>query len=267
MNQGVKLLAFLVGAAPLPAQVAGDSLLHHGVQLTLPAGALPESRTLWIHLPPGYQTGTDRYDVLYVLDANALFPLAASVGDYLSMMGRIPGQIVVGITSLSPADRARNFTPVVDESRRDRFPTAGGADRFIKFLEDDVFPVIEQKYRVTSRRRIAGHSLAGLFVLHTLAVRPELFAGYIAISPSLGWAQGHTLREMETLLARPVQSRFVFASIGNEPGDYSTSLARLETILQDAPGDWRWKIARYPNEDHVTTVPPALHEALRAAFE
>jgi uncharacterized protein len=261
---GLPILAIVTGEV-FAQQPAGDSVLVLGEEWKLPAGALPEERTVWVHLPPGYHAASERYDVLYVLDAHALFPLAASSADYLSILGRMSPLIVVGVTSLSPGDRARNFTPVIDESRRDRFPNAGGADRFLRFVERELIPAVDARYRTSSRRLLAGHSLAGLFVLHALAARPLLFQDYVAISPSLGWANGYTFEQLEAHVARAAAPRFLFVSIGHEPGRLTEWIDRLETVLQAAPRGWRSRIARFPGEDHVTTVAPALHAALRAA--
>lgn len=260
------ILALII-AFPLSAQtVPADSVLALGVQWKLPARTLPEERTVWVHFPPGYDSARS-HEVLYVLDAHGLFPIASGISDYLSLMGRISPTIVVGVTSLSPADRARNFTPIVDESRRERFPSAGQADRFLRFLETELIPAVERRYRTSARRTLAGHSLAGLFVLHALVSRPELFDGYVAISPTLSWAGGHTLQQLQEFFDGAPAGRFLFASVGNEPGAYTESLNRLESILQGAPTAWKWRVDRFLMEDHVTTVAPALHSALRAAHD
>ncbi len=56
---------------------------------TLKSEALGEERTVMIHLPPGYEAGTQRYPVLYLTDAEAQFGHTASTADFLAVQGRI----------------------------------------------------------------------------------------------------------------------------------------------------------------------------------
>lgn len=223
-----------------------------------------EERDILVYLPMGYAEQPERrYDVLYVLDGGAIGPLAAGIGRYLALGGSIPPLLVVGVVSKNSPDRFRNFTPVIDPQQSARFPTAGGADAFLRFLGDELVPTIEQRYRVTGRRYLVGHSLGGLFALHTLASRPSLFRGYLAFSPSTAWADGAVLRELVTRFADPpADSIFLFVTAAS-----GEDMPATEDVLRTrTPAVIRWRFARYQQDDHFTTVPPALHDGLRALF-
>src|SRR6266496_5100056 len=58
---------------------------------------LKESRSLLISKPTGYDSGTDRYPVLYLLDGETHFQYTAAIVDFLAANDRIPQMLVVGI--------------------------------------------------------------------------------------------------------------------------------------------------------------------------
>jgi uncharacterized protein len=72
-------------------------------------------------------------------------------------------------------------------------------------------PEIEKHYRTAHYRIFSGHSFGGLFAIHALVARPDLFEAYIAVSPSLQWAEGHTLHDAHHEL-----NKTMFFSLGNE---------------------------------------------------
>ena len=57
-------------------------------------------------------------------------------------------------------------------------------DRTRRYTE--LIPKIEGQYRTQPFRIFAGHSLGGLFAVHTMLTRPDLFNAYIAVSPIPG---------------------------------------------------------------------------------
>lgn len=65
---------------------------------------------------------------------------------------------------------------------------APGSARVQDLLADVLDALATRLPLSPSRRTLIGHSLGGLFTLTTLFERPELFARYVAASPSLWWA-------------------------------------------------------------------------------
>lgn len=231
------------------------------------SAVLGEVREVWVHLPVGWNSG-ERFDAIYVLDADALYPLAAGETDYRVVMRKPPRLVTIGITSISANGRSRDFTPVDDSLPGDSIHAVGKADNFIRFLEAEVIPVVASRYPVTSHRVLVGHSLAGLFALHVLATRPDLFDRYIAISPTIPFANEAIITSLTTHLAATPGSKVLFASTGNEGSGYQEGLDHLEALLrQHAPAPMRWRIERFPHEDHAGTVPPALHDGLEFVFD
>jgi hypothetical protein len=67
---------------------------------------------------------------------------------------------------------------------------SGGADKFLDFMKTELFPFIEKNYRVNENRTLMGCSLGGLFTLYSLFTHTDMFTGYAAASPAIGWGNG-----------------------------------------------------------------------------
>lgn len=143
---------------------------------------------LHILLPGGYRNSTKKYPVVYLMDAQWDFPLLKSIYGQQYYDGFIPELIIVGVTwggtNPNPDSlRVRDYTPTNDGRVQ-----SGGADRFLSFMRNELFPFIENNYRAESNNRsIMGCSLGGLITLYALFTQPDLFNGYAAASPAISW--------------------------------------------------------------------------------
>jgi len=89
-------------------------------------------------------------------------------------------------------------------------PRLGGgrADRYGKFLLEEVRPFMEREYRVdggSHRTGIGGSSLGGLVSLYLGMLRPDVFGKIAALSPSVWWNQRviHTFAAGMQVESRP----------------------------------------------------------------
>lgn len=144
---------------------------------------------LHILLPGGYNQTGKKYPVVYVMDSQWDFPLVKSIYGQQYYDGFIPELIIVGVTwgGVAPnADslRVRDYTPTNDGRQKQ----GGSADKFLSFLRNELFPFMESNYRVDgTNRSIMGCSLGGLITLYALFSQPDMFSGYAAASPAIGW--------------------------------------------------------------------------------
>jgi len=144
---------------------------------------------LQILLPGGYGAANKKYPVVYVMDAQWDFPLVKSIYGQQYYDGFIPEMIIVGVTwgGINPNPdslRARDYTPTNEQ----RLVQSGGADQFLDFMKKELFPFIENNYKAESANRtLMGCSLGGLFTIYTLFTHGDMFTGYAAASPAVGW--------------------------------------------------------------------------------
>ena len=263
------LLAALLAGAEARAQApqpAGDA----PERISIKSQVLGEERTVLVRVPAGYARGSERFPVLYMTDGDAHIQHTSATVQFLARHARMPEMIVVGVTN---TDRTRDLTPTRVEqlpgNPNARFPTSGGADKFLKFFETELIPHIESKYRTQPFRALAGHSLGGLFAVHAMVTKPELFNSYIAVSPSLQWDNFVMIdRAKEFFKARKEYNRTLFASLGNEPGDIGDAYGMFREALQKQQvGGFAWEAARYEDEDHGSVVMRSHYAGLRKIYD
>jgi predicted alpha/beta superfamily hydrolase len=236
-------------------------------KLTIKSSVLGEDRVILVRTPPGYATNNVKYPVLYMTDGDAHIGHTSSTIDFLVRNGRMSDLIVVGIPN---TDRTRDLTPDKGTGpNAAQFPTAGGADKFLKFIETELIPEIEKNYRVQPYRILAGHSFGGLFAVHALITRPELFNSYIAVSPSLQWSDDAELkRAQEFFKTRKELNATLFTSIGNEPGDIGKDFVAFKELLsQTKIKGFDWQAEQMLDEDHGSVVLRSHYFGMRKVFD
>ena len=238
--------------------------------LKLKSAVLGEERTVLVRTPAGYETNKVSYPVLYMTDGDAHMGHTASTIEFLTRNGRISDLIVVGVTN---TDRTRDLTPVKSTNKNPagelQFPTSGGADNFLKFFETELIPEIEKQYRVQPYRILAGHSLGGLFAIHSMISKPGLFNSYVAVSPSLQWENGEALKRAEDFLSKQKEMKVtLFVSLGNEPGAIGESFDSFKALLaKTSIKGFEWQAERMDDEDHGSVVLRSHYAGLRKIYD
>ena len=243
---GWKTLAGVFALLVLISSSAQAQVPPGATALKINSAVLGEERTILVRVPPGYEANKLRYPVLYMTDGNAHIGHTSSTVEFLARNGRMSDLIVVGIVN---TDRTRDLSPthvkttVAGGSSALQFPTSGGADKFLKFIETELIPEIEKRYRVHPYRILAGHSLGGLFTIHTMVSRPELFSSYVAVSPALQWDNQVVVKRAEDFFkARKELEASLFMSLGYEPGPIEDGFYQLKQILEkNQTKDFAWK--------------------------
>lgn len=257
-----RLLPFalvLVFAAPVLR--AGVPLVL-GERIALSSKVMGEERTVLVSLPESYARAARRYPVLYLTDGEAQFEHTRATAAFLSRNGFMPEVIVVGVTN---TDRTRDLSPTRDP----KFPTSGGADRFLDFFEKELIPFVESGYRTAPFRIFAGHSAGGNFAFHAMRVRPDLFQAVIAVSPWLVWDERKELKALTPFLSGDgVKTRAVFFTSGDEGAEMRDVLAQVSGALKSTRSkSLRFGSANFPDENHGSVVLPSHYAALRMIFD
>jgi predicted alpha/beta superfamily hydrolase len=128
-------------------------------------------------------------------------------------------------------------------------------------------PMIRSRYRTTSEAAIVGESLAGLFVVETFLLEPDLFDTWIAFDPSLWWNDSTLVTSAATLLARGDRSgKTIYLAYSNQP-DLADLTRRLAAAIGAvAPVGLRYELHDLSGESHGTIYHPAALQAFRAVF-
>lgn len=127
--------------------------------------------------------------------------------------GRAEPMIIVGIYNTGKT-RIHEYTPT-------KVPKLGGgrADRYGKFLRNELMPLVQDTYRVErgpGRTGIGGSSLGGLVSLYLGLRMPEVFGKIAALSPSVWWNHRVILRFAQASI--PVQRPRIWLDIGTREG-------------------------------------------------
>ena len=186
---------------------------------------LRNQRDLFVYVPPGYDAEPQRrFPVLYLHDGQNLFDGATSfipgmdwqvgqTADTCIREGRVQPLIIVGIYNAGK-QRIGEYTPT-------RAPRLGGgrANRYAKFLLEELRPFIGRNYRVQEgpeNTGIGGSSLGGLVSLYLGLRQPNVFGKIAALSPSVWWNERVILRFAAAAPVQPLPR--IWLDIGTREG-------------------------------------------------
>jgi predicted alpha/beta superfamily hydrolase len=240
-----------------------------GDTFTIDSKALGEIRRINVYLPPGYkETRDSRVPVLYMPDGGI-------AEDFLHVAGLVQVSVSNGtmrpflLVGIENTQRRRDMTgPTENEDDKKIAPRVGGSLAFRTFIRNELMPEIQGRYRTTGETAIVGESLAGLFVVETFLLAPDLFDTYIAIDPSLWWNNQRLVNgAAERLRARPKLEKTLYFASSDEKGIVAIT-RRLAGILKtNAPSTIRWHYESMPYEKHSTIYHPAALRAFRDVFK
>ena len=144
---------------------------------SLQSKVLDKTIPLSIRLPANYHSSQKIYPVIYMLgsDYRSRFAMLASTLDYMGE-GQIPEMILIGID----LPEGNGILLPTRDNKDTTIP-----DNYIEFIETELIPHVDTKYRTAPFRALFGASNSGFFTVYTLLNKPLLFNAYLASSPSL----------------------------------------------------------------------------------
>ncbi|KAA3639956.1 MAG: hypothetical protein DWQ02_02805, partial [Bacteroidetes bacterium] len=216
---------------------------------------LSEDRIISVSLPAAYEVSEKSYPVLYVLDGEYIFSYARGAVDFLSNdFGYLPEMIVVGIPN---THRYRDMYVTFNEN--DSFYP------FIQFLEKEVFPFINSKYRTNGFDMLYGWSSGSAICTYFLATRPQILDGYILTGSGIGRTSGATLEKQ--LSENPFkQKTFLYVNVEDE-APRQKSFLKYQSIVESSNADnlvSKFEIAK--NTGHVQAMSVGLYAGLKFIF-
>ena len=221
---------------------------------------------VYVRVPQDYDAEPERrYPIVYLLDGDALFPVIGGNHIFLTIDDKMPEAIVVGIAYGS-------FAKPINRRHIDFVPPAVGvkpdetrAVAFHRFLEQELIPLVESRYRADPTKRILfGQSRAGAMILYSAFARPDVFWARIASNPS--WVPG---REIFYGKSAPASRRDLQLLIAVGEQEYSDRRAAAAEWFRhwnarQAP----WKLTRLDMKEgtHSADAANAYRAAMRRLF-
>jgi predicted alpha/beta superfamily hydrolase len=256
-------LSIPVGAVEKPAPLA------IGETFTIDSRIVGETRRINVYLPPAYAESPDgRFPVLYMPDGGL-------AEDFLHVAGLV--QVSVGNGTMRPfllvgienTQRRRDLTGPTDNADDKKIaPRVGESEAFRAFIRRELMPEVKARYRTTKETAIVGESLAGLFVVETFFLEPDLFDAYIAIDPSLWWNKLKLVNDApDRLRAWPKLDRTLYLASSDEKVIAEATQRLADVLAKEAPSSVHWHYEKMPEETHATIYHPAALKAFRAAFK
>jgi predicted alpha/beta superfamily hydrolase len=255
------------GSPVASADAAQAPVLPHQT-FTLESKALGETRRINVYAPPPYaDAGDARFPILYMPDGGVAedFPHVIATADAAIRAGEMRPVIVVGIEN---TERRRDMTgPTEVASDKTIAPRVGGSARFRAFLRDELMPAMSTRVRGDGRTAIIGESLAGLFIVETFFIAPEMFDTFIAISPSLWWNDRALVRGAGAWRkAHPRSTKTLYLTVAGDDDRDDAIAALASTLRADPPEGLTWFYEPMLEERHSTIYRASESRVLRKVF-
>ncbi|MBS1704861.1 MAG: alpha/beta hydrolase [Armatimonadetes bacterium] len=175
---------------------------------------LKNKRSIHVYLPPQYQANLkQKFPVLYLQDGQNCFngftsylpnkEWRADESAQMLIQANLIEPIIIVAVDNAGADRANEFLPVEVKQRTEKY--GGKADLYMKFICEEVKPMIDKEFRTLSDRShtgIAGSSFGGVISLHAGLTKSDVFSKVGAFSPSLWVGNGLQVRQFENLSSK-----------------------------------------------------------------
>jgi hypothetical protein len=271
MKQIYILLTFSLLTNPIFAQNTLEKeqtqAFSIGEILRMNSDVLQEERILNIYLPQSYaQDSLRKYPVIYLLDGSAeedFIHIAGLVqfGSF-SWINMLPESIVVGVANV---DRKRDFTyPSKNKQDNTELPSSGGSAAFIQFIQTELQPLMEQRYRTSANKTLIGQSLGGLLATEILFKQPDAFDHYFIVSPSLWWDDA-ALLDFDPV--KYTSKKSIFIAVGKEGPTMEKAAKALFDKLDALKTDQTRLFYQYfPKLDHGDTLHQAIYDGFEKVF-
>lgn len=248
------------------AYVSQDSVPKHE-SFIISSLILGEERRINVWLPDNYAFTEDSFPVMYMADGGVGedFPHIANTIATLIQEGKLPPMLLIGIENTQRRRDLTGFTAVAKD--KTIAPIVGGSTTFRAFIKDELFKEINTRFKVKGKRSIIGESLAGLFVIETLLLAPEMFDHYIAFDPSLWWNDHYLIKIAKDHLSKNIKSDKTLWMTSSKAKDIKVWTKQLADQLNDLGlAHLKWYYSYDGKETHSTIFRAKKNQALIWTF-
>ena len=183
VNKLMLILSLIFMSLSIKAQFTEE------LYFTIDSEHLEEPRNIWVSLPKFYNENKYNCHTLYVFDGDLKRSgetLRSIRNELFESGGYIEPLIIVGI----------------EQNRRsyELNPYGKTGKKFSSFVNQEVIPLIDSRFRTNSNRIIAGHSMGGYCALY-MWMEHDSFNSCMAFSPAVFNNNGQIIEDLNELLA------------------------------------------------------------------
>jgi predicted alpha/beta superfamily hydrolase len=233
---------------------------------------LNEERKITIYKPPVLPEYVNAISpVIYTLDGEYHADFIVTLINYVSeRFVTMPPITVVGIenTPNGRTGRDRDMTPLIAKDSS-VYKTSGGAEKFLQFIREEVFPLVEKDHKKTPYRVLVGHSLAGFLTMHCFLQHPEMFNAYLASSPAMHLDNSIYLKIVEEKINNSTErNNRLFFNVAHENIPYLRTAKKIDSLLQAKKlKGLSFLFQYYPKETHGTVYMKSFYDGLHYIFQ
>ncbi|MBN1651475.1 MAG: alpha/beta hydrolase [Bacteroidales bacterium] len=231
-----------------------------------------EERTCLISLPDSYYDEANiekHYPVVILLDGYTYFKTAAATIHFMSSARNryydMPEAILIAIEN---NDREHDFT--VTKIKTKRANTMGGGRDFLRFIEQELFPYIDEHYRTETFRTLVGHSLGGLLALNSYMDKNSIFDAFLVIDPSIWWDAEMMQAKIDTISPIVLNKKLYIATANQGERNYERNKKRHDMLFallkKKSDGKLNVEIEYFEEEDHRSVPLIALYKGFKYIY-
>ncbi|BAO76384.1 alpha/beta hydrolase [Winogradskyella sp. PG-2] len=262
----VALCILLFGAQTAFGQNKRDIII--GSQFIIKSTILDEERTCLISIPDSYNDSTQvakKYPIIILLDGYTHFKTASGIVHFMSSNRNrnnlMPESIIIAIENV---DRERDFTFTKIKTKRPN--TMGGGRNFLNFIEKELIPYVDKKYRTKPSKTLIGHSLGGLLTLNSYLDKSSVFNAYISIDPSIWWSEEMMKNKVDSISKISLGKKLYIATANQGDTNYERNKKRhdhlYKLITKKTKEPTNIEIKYFDKENHRSVPLIALYEGL-----
>ncbi len=270
------LIIILFSFLQLSAQKSANKNIVIGESFTLHSKILNENREVFISLPPNYDRNIHTYPIILVLDAEYLFEITHSIAKIKASRNEMPESIIVGISN-NTGKRYDMALQLSNKEGQKFFGNNGGkAKEYLQFFKEELFPFLENNYRINAHRSIIGMSPTFGPVLEAFWDQPNLFEGYIVLAAELSQFT-YSGETVATKLLNSIQDKQhprasiyvgkASIDLTRRPAEEAESYIEINQLLATQSNtNIRYKIEVLENEDHYGMSISGIKKGLETIY-
>lgn len=259
-------MAALLLVPPTEARCQSDGdPVSLGTWRVVRSDILGEDRLLQVYLPREYTPDGPGHPVVYVFYSDWVEGYFTQLVNDLYHLGmdRMPPAILVGVPN---TQRYRDLLPW---PRERALGEEGRADRFLRFVREELIPFVDDAYRTKPFRVMVGPQAAAVFGLYTLLEAPATFQAFVLNDPCMVDHPERGLCRELPVFARSEPARGIYFAVSHDASGGPGTLQALEALKTELEAGvvegFRWRVEVDPAWPYFL-APVQAREALLDLF-